>query len=227
MPEKTDISSRSLHRFEKLLKEGKSLNAGDGEHLLEVIRQWPYLNEARLLYAAWQYHFAPEEFEKSLPEAALYAGHPLRFRDLIQERAPQEKGNGADTRPEKARPREKTELKKEPLQEASERPAPAAARADSPPQKAPDPDDLIERFLKTAPRIAVKKDYSAPEESNPDKSLVDEGGLVSETLARIHAGQGHYKKAIEIYNKLSLKFPGKSSYFAARIKDLQKKLHDS
>jgi hypothetical protein len=225
MPEKTDISARSLHRFEKLLGEGKSLNAGDGEHLREILLQWPFLNEARLLYAAWQSHFAPEEFIKSLPEAALYTGHPLRFRDLIRERAPQEQRDETKDRPEKKLSKERSAFTKSMIAEADAH-KPAIIDQSLRPQT-PDPDELIERFLKTEPRISVKKDYSAPEDVNPDKSLVDEGGLVSETLARIHAGQGHYKKAIEIYNKLSLKFPGKSSYFAARIKDLQEKLHDS
>lgn len=227
MPEKTDISARSLHRFEKLLKEGKSLNPGDGAHLMEIIHQWPYLNEARLLYAAWQVHFAPEEFEKSLPKAALYAGHPLRFRDLIRERAPKESGNEREIKPEKKSIEEKSVFNNEKKGATNTQTPSQAEIVDKPKQKVPDPDELIERFLKTEPRIAVKKDYSAPEDVDPDKSLVDEGGLVSETLARIHAGQGHYKKAIEIYNKLSLKFPGKSSYFAARIKDLQEKQQDS
>lgn len=224
MPEKMDISARSLHRFEKLLKEGKSLSAGDGVHLMEIIHRWPYLNEARLLYAAWQAHFAPEEFEKSLPEAALYAGHPLRFRDLIRERAPQENGNEKEVKPENINLEEKPDLSKKKGETTVAQVPPLTEIPEKSKEKVPDPDELIERFLKTEPRIAVKKDYNAPEDIDPDKSLLDEGGLVSETLARIHAGQGHYKKAIEIYNKLSLKFPGKSSYFAARIKDLQEKL---
>ncbi|HRZ76282.1 MAG TPA: hypothetical protein P5248_02870, partial [Bacteroidales bacterium] len=80
-----------------------------------------------------------------------------------------------------------------------------------------EPEVIIERFLKKEPRIKPRKDYEPPEDERLDRSLVDEGGMVSETLARIHANQGNYSKAIEIYNKLSLKFPGKSSYFAAQI----------
>ena len=92
------------------------------------------------------------------------------------------------------------------------------------PEFVPPADEIIERFLKKEPRIVMKKDFSPPADERVDRSVVDEGGMVSETLARIHANQGSYRKAIEIYNKLSLKFPGKSSYFAARIKELEDKL---
>jgi hypothetical protein len=88
----------------------------------------------------------------------------------------------------------------------------------------PEPEEIIERFLKKEPRIQPRKDYQPAPDERLDRSVVDEGGMVSETLARIHANQGSYRKAIEIYNKLSLKFPGKSSYFAARIKELEDKL---
>ncbi len=93
-----------------------------------------------------------------------------------------------------------------------------------PPLPEPEPEQIIERFLRKEPRIQPRKDYQPSPDERLDRSVVDEGGMVSETLARIHANQGSYRKAIEIYNKLSLKFPGKSSYFAARIKELEDKL---
>ena len=47
--------------------------------------------------------------------------------------------------------------------------------------------------------------------------------IVSETLANIFESQGHYDKAIRMYVKLSLRFPEKVSFFAARIKELKSK----
>ena len=54
------------------------------------------------------------------------------------------------------------------------------------------------------------------------KSLIDEGEIVTETLAKIYADQGNYVKAIQAYRTLCLKIPEKSVLFAARIKELEK-----
>jgi hypothetical protein len=52
-------------------------------------------------------------------------------------------------------------------------------------------------------------------------SIADTDEVVSETLASIYSKQGYFNKAIRAYEKLSLKFPEKSAYFASRIKELE------
>ena len=47
--------------------------------------------------------------------------------------------------------------------------------------------------------------------------------MVTETLAQIYADQMLYPKAIATYQKLMLKYPEKSRYFASRIENLEKK----
>jgi hypothetical protein len=54
-----------------------------------------------------------------------------------------------------------------------------------------------------------------------ENSIQFEGGLVSETFAGLLAQQGHNERAIEMYEKLILIKPEKSSYFASRIKELK------
>jgi tetratricopeptide (TPR) repeat protein len=81
--------------------------------------------------------------------------------------------------------------------------------------------DLIDRFIISNPRIepsrerkdAVQEDLSAP--------MDEEGLFVTETLARIYISQGYYSKAIDIFEKLSLKYPEKSSYFATQIEKVK------
>jgi len=78
--------------------------------------------------------------------------------------------------------------------------------------------ELIEKFIITNPRIEPNKDkshFSAEDLSKP--AIEIEGGFVTETLAKIYINQGYYSKAIDIYEKLCLKFPEKSSYFASQI----------
>ena len=55
-----------------------------------------------------------------------------------------------------------------------------------------------------------------------NKSNVRDKGIISENLADILANQGHESEALEMYRQLSLLFPEKSSYFAAKIEALKK-----
>jgi hypothetical protein len=47
-----------------------------------------------------------------------------------------------------------------------------------------------------------------------------EKGIVTESYAKILTMQGRKEKAIEVYQKLILKFPEKKAYFASKIKEL-------
>lgn len=81
--------------------------------------------------------------------------------------------------------------------------------------------DLIDRFIKNDPRIEANKTKFYSPINMAKSSLADSGDIVSETLAGIYVAQGNYSKAISAYEKLSLKFPEKSHYFAARIKEIR------
>ena len=84
------------------------------------------------------------------------------------------------------------------------------------------PSDLIDRFIMTSPRI----ERMTPAAEQPVKDLAEpsaeeQGTFITETLARIYVNQGYYFKAINIYEKLSLKYPEKSAYFASRIEKIK------
>ena len=83
--------------------------------------------------------------------------------------------------------------------------------------------ELVEKFLRDEPRISQpRKEFFNPEDNaRQSTSLPDD--VVSETLAQIYEKQGYYSTAIKIYNKLMLLIPEKSSYFAGRIDELNKK----
>lgn len=89
----------------------------------------------------------------------------------------------------------------------------------------PNINDLIDRFIQTEPRISnTKKEFFSPE-NIAKMSLVEDPDFVTETLAKIYAKQGHLNKAINAFKKLSLKYPEKSTYFAAQIKNLEEQLN--
>lgn len=81
---------------------------------------------------------------------------------------------------------------------------------------------LIDKFLEAQPKMPAAKasggDYAVNDE---DQNKDDHEDFVTETLASIYAQQGYYKKAIQIFEKLSLKNPEKSIYFAAQIEKIK------
>ena len=83
---------------------------------------------------------------------------------------------------------------------------------------------IIDNFIKNDPQIKALKPEQINNENKAKSSAEDSNDLVSETLAQIYIEQMLYHKAIDTYQKLSLKFPEKSGYFADLIQSLEKKI---
>lgn len=86
--------------------------------------------------------------------------------------------------------------------------------------------EIIDKFIAENPSISrPKQEFFNPISAAQD-SVVDQEKIVSETLAMIYAKQGYLEKAISIYEKLILKNPEKSVYFAGQINELKNKLNN-
>jgi hypothetical protein len=94
------------------------------------------------------------------------------------------------------------------------------------PEHQADPKDakIIDEFIKKDPQITPPKPEQIDTENKAKRSAEDHNDLVSETLAKIYIEQMLYHKAIDTYEKLSLKFPEKSRYFADLIQSIKKKI---
>jgi len=88
------------------------------------------------------------------------------------------------------------------------------------PSKIEEHKEKIRKFIEEEPGIKIERNYQNTQDF-AEKSTEENYGIVSETLAKIYASQGKSDMAIEIYKQLILKYPEKSSYFAAQIKNLQ------
>jgi hypothetical protein len=83
---------------------------------------------------------------------------------------------------------------------------------------------LLDSFVEKLPDLKKKKIEVGPTKTPIEiGELVNQGevSLVTETLAKVYIQQKHYGKAIKAYEILKLKYPEKSSFFAARISEVK------
>jgi len=85
-------------------------------------------------------------------------------------------------------------------------------------------DELLEEFIRQQQNQSQNRVTFYNPEDSAKRSIEENDGILSETLARLVAAQGKKEKAIKIYQQLMLKNPQKSSYFAAQIEKLKKEL---
>src|SRR5690606_1363658 len=77
------------------------------------------------------------------------------------------------------------------------------------PRESLDISNPIDAFLAKQPQMKPRLDIHETSQESHDISeeSVKEGEYLSETLAKIYVAQKNYTKAIQIYQKLSLKYP--------------------
>jgi hypothetical protein len=85
--------------------------------------------------------------------------------------------------------------------------------------------DRIEKFISSNPKIVPQDSITTQIDIKASTKLAKKE-LMTETLAKVYLEQKKYKKAIQAYKILSLKYPEKSSFFADRIKAVKKLSQD-
>jgi len=232
-------------RNEKLIENIQNpMNIGKAEiaDMRISLQAFPYFTSMQLLYAKGLYNTDSISYNSQLRKAAAYAGNRKLLFKLITENvkvaeeiiekptAKKEKGK-LEQKPGTVTPEKELEIGK-PLEFTENETHSfsewlALTKAKKIDRKQQSSENLIDKFIEHEPRINKPKreEFFSPTKS-AEQSLIENQEIVTETLARVYLEQGHYKKAIAAYEKLSLKYPQKSGLFANQIKliyDLKEK----
>ena len=81
--------------------------------------------------------------------------------------------------------------------------------------------ELLDKFIETNPKI-VPTESSNPKINIKESTKFDKNELMTETLAKVYLEQKKYKKAVQAFKILSLKYPEKSGFFADQIEAVKK-----
>ncbi len=88
--------------------------------------------------------------------------------------------------------------------------------------------DLIDKFIQDKPKLTPRANTpKIASEKEEQKNLASQysqtsEALMTETLAKVYLQQKNYKKALQAYKILSLKYPEKSGFFADQIRAINK-----
>lgn len=229
------VTSREI--VHEWMNNPKKIGAKECQELHKLILEYPYCQSTRLLYLLGLKNENSLSYNKQLKTTAAYATDRVQLFYLVtenenrQKELPKRKKVPTATKNEKS-PKDHLKLgqpiafNKEEKHSFNEWLALSQAK---PIERVPNENKhsleskigLIEQFVnKDRPRPEKESFFSPSIQAK--KSLNDQMTFVTETLARVYLEQGHYEKAKIAYKQLSLKYPKKSSFFAAQIELVDK-----
>ena len=215
--------------YHKWMLQTNLLNKNESEHFQNLIKEYPYFQTNQILLAKSLSNTNSIDFNKQLKIAAAYSASRYKLFYIISE----ERKKQTNKKPKTRVSNHKEQLKKQLgvgealqfghdeqhsfsqwLQLSQMKPITREEKTLN------DKINLIEEFIHKERKPVVKKFFSAANQAKT--STQDDMTFVTETLARVYLEQEHYHKAKTAYEKLSLKYPEKSSFFAGQIKLINK-----
>jgi hypothetical protein len=207
-------------QFVELIQKADQLEKGDYLLLKKVQKNFPYFHVAHALSSRFEALQQDTNPSPSLPLAAVtssdrkwlkkWLSNPIGANETI----PEQEENAAVEVVASPKPKKRT-APKEDLIESIKR----KEKKEILDVKKQEQIDLIKAFSKKDIKLATIKEIEANQntENLADTSTTLNDHVLSETFAKILLKQSKKAMAIEIYEKLALKFPEKRAYFADLI----------
>lgn len=231
------MKTMTLDELNRLTAHPEELNRHTLSPLAELVETYPYAQSIVMLYLLNLSILGDLRYEAELQRWAPHLPSREKLYLLARLHMPL-----ADLTPVLARdPSDSFALVDQYLRKVAEREGPLSNEleydtAEALPAEEPTPDYFSQAEYESAPSdmsLSELLSTPSPETSQatdptpqPSVTPVDDKEpsdmLFTETLASIYIKQGHYERAKQIIEGLSLKFPEKISYFAVQLNFLEK-----
>ena len=205
-----------VNKISSMIENPYTMHKDESIYISNILEKYPYFQTAQILYSKALQNTKSIRFKSQLKKAAIYSGDRNLLFDVISQQEDSNISKNTDIRNLKKEDK-KAELHSF-LDWISIVQTKKIVRS-----KKQNPDEIINLFLENKPKIknnTKQRFFNASE--NARKSIKENNDIITETLAKVYAKQEHFEKAILAYQKLSLKYPQKSSYFADQIKVIKK-----
>lgn len=236
------------NQFISFIDNPSLIDNQSSKEIQTIVEQYPYFQSARMLFLKSLYDNKSISYQSELKLTATYAGNRALLQSFILKQAPvstvEHTVVEAENQPSVQEQTMTTEENRtteiqhdEPTKTASrtiiefdfdetvhkqdffELPKISEEPKEPLTEKKKQQLEIIDRFIKTEPRI-IPKENSIDQTRDLSAESATDTEFLTETLAEIYVRQKKYDKAIVMFQKLSLKFPQKSVYFASRISDI-------
>lgn len=206
-------------KFHYYMDNQTALDENSLRELRDVIEEYPYFQNAHLLYLKNLFCTEKILFDTQVSHYQNTAYIPDRaiFYDLIRkkEEPPNRDNEIGEDKYEKTTKLAGIDWEKELAKQSGK------TESNENHQKNNENQKLIENFIQKQPNIERNKSPSEEKRHLAKDSTKPKDDFITDTLAKIYVKQGYYEKAIEAYRKLSLKYPKKNTYFARQIEKIE------